>query len=86
MPTYGSDHERLREQWRPIVDTGTVDCWRCEELIEPGTPWDLGHNDLDPSRYEGPEHRRCNRSAGATKGLHLRRVRAAAADYQRRAW
>ena len=32
------------------------------ELIEPGTPWDLGHVDgTDRKVYSGPEHRRCNR-------------------------
>jgi hypothetical protein len=45
-----------------------VDCARCGERIEPGEPWDLGHDDVDRSRYTGPEHRRCNRS---TRGVRV---------------
>ena len=34
-------------------------------LIQPGDDWDLGHIDGDKTRYRGPEHAGCNRSAGA---------------------
>lgn len=68
MPTYGHAHRKLRAEWKPHVDAGTVECWRCGELIEPGEPWDLGHADDDPDQYNGPEHRgRCNRRAGGEK-------------------
>lgn len=61
---YGTRHRNLRTQWAPRVATGTVPCWRCGDLIAPGTAWDLGHTD-DRSGYGGPEHARaCNRSAG----------------------
>jgi hypothetical protein len=62
---YGWRHQRVRAAWRPRVDAGLVDCARCGEPIVPGEPWDLGHDDVDRSRYQGPEHRACNRSAGA---------------------
>jgi hypothetical protein len=39
-----------------------VRCARRGELIEPGEKWDLGHDDLDPTLYSGPEHVRCNRA------------------------
>ena len=45
-----------------MVAAGLVNCARCGELIEPGTPWDLGHAD-DGLDYNGPEHAYCNRSA-----------------------
>lgn len=69
---YGRTHQLERKRWQPLVDRGTVTCWRCGGLIVPGTPWDLGHDDWDRSVYRGPEHRRCNRGAAARKGNRLR--------------
>ena len=57
-------HRRTRKEFAPMVAAGLVNCARCGELIEPGTPWDLGHDDRDPSLYSGPEHAYCNRAAG----------------------
>lgn len=73
MPTtaqrgYGYAHQTLRRYWTPYVNAGLVTCWRCNRLIQPGTPWDLGHDDHDRSVYRGPEHAHCNRSAAALKG------------------
>lgn len=62
---YGARHQAIRAQWAPRVAAGTVHCARCGKIIEAGEPWDLGHDDTDRRRYQGPEHRRCNR---ATKG------------------
>lgn len=63
---YGAEHQALRRRWRPLVDAGAVVCPRCHQPIRPGQPWDLGHVDGSGRRlYSGPEHRRCNRSAGA---------------------
>jgi len=63
-------HYRLRRQLEPVVASGSVRCARCGELIEPGEPWDLDHNDLDRTKYNGPAHARCNR---ATSSHHVER-------------
>jgi hypothetical protein len=60
---YGPQHKALREQWRPHVEAGQVSCARCHQPIKPGDPWDLGHDDIDRTRYTGPEHQACNRGA-----------------------
>lgn len=66
---YGTNHRNTRTWWTPRVQRGTVTCWRCGRLIQAGQPWDLGHDDHDRTRYRGPEHTNCNRSAGAqTRG------------------
>lgn len=53
---YGPDHDAERARWVPIVATGHVKCWRCGEYIDADAAWDLGHDDLDRSKYRGPEH------------------------------
>lgn len=58
---YGHHHQQLRKRWAPNVAAGVVDCARCGERIEPGDPWDLGHDDHDRRVYTGPEHQACNR-------------------------
>lgn len=75
---YGSHHQRVRQSWTPLVNAGCVTCWRCGHTITPGTPWDLGHDDHDRTRYQGPEHRLCNRRAGALKGNRSPKRRKAA--------
>jgi hypothetical protein len=60
---YGQPHRAVRSELEPIVLAGGVRCWRCGEYIRPGEPWDLGHVDGDKTRYAGPEHRACNRTA-----------------------
>ena len=59
---YGARHQRLRRQLEPLVRAGLVNCARCGERILPGASWDLGHDDVDRSRYRGAEHVRCNRA------------------------
>lgn len=59
---YGAHHRKLRDQWKPKVETGQVKCARCQHPIRPGTQWDLGHDDNDRTQYRGPEHAHCNRS------------------------
>jgi hypothetical protein len=58
---YGYQHKKLRAQWKVKVEAGEVDCARCGHPIEPGTPWDLDHNE-DRTAYLGPSHRACNRA------------------------
>jgi hypothetical protein len=60
---YGHRHQNLRKRWAKVVDTGDAYCVRCKRWIEPGTPWDLGHDDKDRTKYQGPEHAKCNRGA-----------------------
>lgn len=64
---YGTAHQRERASWVAKVDAGLVNCVRCKEPIEPGRPWDLGHND-ERTGWTGPEHRVCNRRAGGANG------------------
>lgn len=65
---YGSAHQQLRKEWALKVRTGSVICARCGDTIQPGERWDLGHDDNDRSKYNGPEHAdRCNRAAAGRK-------------------
>jgi hypothetical protein len=65
---YDRGHERLREQWKPKVEAGMVDCHAIvcvmpQRRIWLGMAWDLGHIP-DRTAWTGPEHARCNRVAG----------------------
>ena len=60
---YGREHRQIRRALEPSVVAGLAACSRCGEPIEPGEPWDLGHDDFDRRFYSGPEHARCNRGA-----------------------
>lgn len=73
---YGAEHQRKREQWKPAVEAGGVNCAYepCSEQIRPGTPWDLGHDDEDRSKYTGPEHRACNRRHKAKRAAERRQI------------
>lgn len=65
---YGSRHKTLRAVWARAVAAGNVRCSRCGKRIEPGAPWDLGHDDNDRSKYTGPEHQACNRATAGRRG------------------
>jgi hypothetical protein len=56
----------MRRRLEPVVQTGTVPCARCGELIEPGSQWQLDHRD-DGRGWLGPSHQRCNARAGWQK-------------------
>jgi hypothetical protein len=77
---YGPAHKALRRRWAAEVARGDVYCARCGRLIFPGEPFDLGHDDFDRSRYNGPEHVRCNRATTTRKVRRRRRTYAAFVD------
>ena len=60
---YGAAFIAMRKAFEPEVDAGYIRCWRCQELIPPGSQWHLGHDDADRAIIRGPEHARCNLSA-----------------------
>ena len=84
---YGHRHQQLRAQWAPKVEAGLVNCGRptCGQPILPGQAWQLGHDDHDRSRYNGPEHRYCNESAGGRAGAAVTNGRRQALRHSR-AW
>ena len=63
---YNGPHRVMRERLDPVVQTGTVSCVRCGELIEPNTPWHLDHRD-DGRGWLGPSRARCNQRASWEK-------------------
>ena len=70
---YGAAHRARRRLLEPFVRSGAVPCARCGELIRWGEAWDLGHDDVDRSRYSGPEHASRNRATSS----HRAKLRAA---------
>jgi hypothetical protein len=60
---YGRDHKALRQRFAAEDETGLARCAICGELLEADAPWDLAHDDADPSGrlYAGPAHPRCHR-------------------------
>lgn len=68
---YGIEHQKRRERERRLVEAGKAMCWRCNKPIDPGEPWDLGHDDNDRTQYNGPEHRRCNRATKSHRAIPI---------------
>ena len=73
---YGTEHKSLRRYLAPLVEQGSVTCWRCHRPIMPtGYPcprcgrtkcrWDLGHDAQGTRR--GAEHSCENRSTATIK-------------------
>jgi hypothetical protein len=86
---YGWDHQKVKDQWRPRVKAGSVECHAHEcvmasRLIDPTEPWDLGHTP-DRTAWTGPEHQTCNRSEGAIRG-HRIRAGETILPYHSRSW
>lgn len=71
MPFYGGDHKARRKREAKLVDAGKAYCWRCTKPIAPGSDWDLGHDDNDPTKYMGTEHVACNRATSTHKALNV---------------
>jgi hypothetical protein len=62
----------LKELYSHLQNLGeSLTCARpgCDRLITPGDAYELGHDDLDPSRFAGAEHPGCN-SRGTRDYLH----------------
>ena len=53
----------MRARLDRIVQTGTVPCARCGQIIEPSSKWQLDHRD-DGRGWLGPSHQKCNARAG----------------------
>lgn len=62
MARYGARHRAARAKWAPRIATGRVLCARCQQPIQPGQAWDMGHHDgANRDQHSGPEHADCNR-------------------------
>jgi hypothetical protein len=70
---YGPEHRKARAEWVPIVEAGGVVCPYCRHLIQPGTPWHLGHPEDDKTREPSPWHAKCNTQYAAAVTAHIRR-------------
>ena len=71
---YQGAHARIRKATLPYA-YGTP-CVRCGEIMLPGQPLHLDHDDDDLGRYLGYAHAGCNVRAGAAKGGRERARRA----------
>jgi hypothetical protein len=70
---YNATHKAERARWVPKIKAGGVMCARqgptcIGQPIAPDQDWDLGHDDEDRSKYNGPECVPCNRRAGGLNG------------------
>jgi hypothetical protein len=68
---YGTSHRNVRKQVARVVAAGYATCWRCKRPIHPDERWHLGHDDAGRV-HAGPEHERCNLSAGGVVGNERR--------------
>jgi hypothetical protein len=87
---YGTAHQHVREEWRPAVEAGQVECFaeiclRSSRQIVPGEPWHLGH-DKTGTMWTGPEHVKCNTTEGAIRGNAMRRPKVALPFRRSRRW
>jgi hypothetical protein len=69
---YGKAHQMERARWQHLLAQGAQPvCKRCGQIVKPDQAWDLGHSD-DRTRWTGPEHAHCNRSAGQANSMRMR--------------
>lgn len=68
---YGNEHKKLRARINREVQAGKAYCWRCTKPIKPNQPWDLGHDDDDRTKYNGPEHQACNRAVNTHREANI---------------
>lgn len=64
---YDTTHQQLRASWQQRLDHGEHITCTSPTCLTPSLPidpheWDLGHD--EHRQHRGPEHARCNRSAG----------------------
>jgi hypothetical protein len=72
---YGRRHQAKRRLVAGQVAAGKAVCARCGNPILPGQKWDLGHDDLNPTRHSGPEHagsRDCPAGGNRASVTHLK--------------
>ena len=76
-PRSSRSWKRLRASWAAVIAAGAVTCPRCGKRITSDQAWDLGHRvAFRAGGANGdvrPEHRACNRGAGAELAAELRR-------------
>jgi hypothetical protein len=70
-------HKALRRKWAAVIATGhgrCVEpiCLMTSRWIEPGSAWDVPHNEDGVTYRDGPAHAKCNRAEGATRGNRKR--------------
>lgn len=95
MKPWANYSKQARKRIQPLIDAGDAVCARCGHPIRPGQAWDVGHvlpldthgHLADDPANMRPEHRRCNRSAGARQGNRKRgRVRRVVFPEPSREW
>src|SRR4051812_42234608 len=64
---YGREHQKVRAQWRMVVESGDADCCLCGLPIDPREQWHLDHTP-DRDGYRGAAHALCNMIDGARRG------------------
>jgi hypothetical protein len=78
MPDYGHAHRKARAAAAARVNAEGYVCTRCFQYRQPGTAFELDHDDTDPTTYRGPSCPGCNASAGGAKARRndrLKRIR-----------
>jgi hypothetical protein len=71
---YGYQYQKLRKALLPTA-YGTP-CVRCGELMLPGQPLHLDHDDWDRTKLKGFAHTECNIRAAAKKAQAIQKARA----------